>query len=282
MAISESCVTNDIIKVLKDNFNLVFPSSVERRIRRFFNNSLFNNYDFYHYCIKHIISNYKLKHNDNRVHIIMDHMFSKNAFTVFMITLRVGKQSIPLWFRCFKDKNYNLIFIGDRWFNSTSLMNYIDKLGHTYIFRLKSNYKCFVYYEKENHRVWKNINDLFHYKHKSTIYEDIGFTKRNIKTNIVIGPTKSVQLNKINNEIDEFEPWFIITNGDPKRALKDYSYRFGAIEFLFKAEKSNGFFLEKSSTSNLKAFENMYTYVCFTYLWMSILGIEYSKNKSCY
>ena len=33
---------------------------------------------------------------------------------------------------------------------------------------------------------------------------------------------------------------------------------------------------------NLKAFENMYTCVCFTYLWMSILGIEYSKNSTCY
>ncbi len=28
---------------------------------------------------------------------------------------------------------------------------------------------------------------------------------------------------------------------------------------------------------NLKAFENMYTCVYFTYLWMSILGIEYLK-----
>lgn len=38
MAISESCVTNDIVKVLKDEFNLVYPTSTERRIRRFFNN----------------------------------------------------------------------------------------------------------------------------------------------------------------------------------------------------------------------------------------------------
>ena len=26
----------------------------------------------------------------------------------------------------------------------------------------------------------------------------------------------------------------------------------------------------------------MYTCICFTYLWMSVLGIEYSKNDSCY
>ena len=161
-------------------------------------------------------------------------------------------------------------------------MNFIDSMGHTYVFRLKENYKCFVYDKKEGHNVWKNISDLFHYKYHATSYEDISFTKKNIKTNIVIVPTKSTQLSKIDSQRDEFEPWILVTNGDHKRALKDYAYRYGAIEFLFKAEKSNGFFLEKTATSNLKAFENMYTCVCFTYLWMSILGVEYSKNHSCY
>ena len=307
MAISESCITNDIVKILKDEFNLVYPSSVERRIRRFFNNKLFNCYDFYEDCIKSIINNYKLSHDDNRIHITMDHMYMRDEFTVFMITLRVGKQSIPLWFRCFEGKNdpnaykestlkdgidfvdklfqnidCKLIFLGDRWFNSVSLMNHIDSLGHTYVFRLKEKYKCFVYDKKEGHKVWKNISDLSHYKYHATRYDDIGFTRYNIKTNIVIGPTKSEQLKKLDSEKDEFEPWILVTNGDSKRALKDYAYRFGAIEFLFKAEKSNGFFLEKTATSNLKAFENMYTCVCFTYLWMSILGVEYSKNSSCY
>lgn len=231
----------------------------------------------------------------------------KDSFTVFMISMRIGKQSIPLWFRCFegtsdpnafkqstleegitfvsdlfKDKNYKLIFLGDRWFNSTKLMNFIDSLGHTYVFRLKENFKCFVYDKKEGHKVWKNVNKLFHYKYHATNYENIGFTKKEIKTNIIIGPTKSTQLSNIDSERDEFGPWILVTNGNTKRALKDYAYRFGAIEFLFKAEKSNRFFLEKTTTTNLKAFENMYTCVCFTYLWMSILGVEYSKNNTCY
>ena len=307
MAISESCITNDIVKVLKDEFHLVYPTSTERRIRRFFNNTLFDNYKFFDDIITDIISRYKFSHNDKRVHIVMDHMYMRDNFTVFMITMRIGKQSVPLWFRCFegkdnseaykqsmieeginfidnlfKNKECKLIFLGDRWFNSTQLMNYISSMGHTYVFRLKENYKCLIYDKKEGHKVWKNIGDLFHYKYHTTIYENIGFTKNNLKTNIVIGPTKSTQLSKIDPEREEFEPWILITNGDPKRALKDYAYRYGAIEFLFKAEKSNGFFLEKTAISNLKAFENMYTCVCFTYLWMSILGIEYSKNSSCY
>lgn len=96
MAISESCITNDIVKVLKDEFNLVYPTSTERRIRRFFNNALFDNYTFFEDCIKDIISRYTLSHDDKRVHIVMDDMYMRDKFTVFMMTMRVGKQSIPL------------------------------------------------------------------------------------------------------------------------------------------------------------------------------------------
>ena len=77
-------------------------------------------------------------------------MFCHNNFTVFMITMRIGKQGIPLWFRCFKDhddseafcidllkegisyvsslfdKSFDLIFLADHWFNSTKLMEHID------------------------------------------------------------------------------------------------------------------------------------------------------------
>ena len=32
-------------------------------------------------------------------------MFSNDNYTVFMITMRIGKQGIPLWFRCFEGKS---------------------------------------------------------------------------------------------------------------------------------------------------------------------------------
>ena len=31
-------------------------------------------------------------------------MFCKDKFTVLLFALRIGKQGIPLWFRCFKGK----------------------------------------------------------------------------------------------------------------------------------------------------------------------------------
>ena len=105
MILGESSVASDIAKNLKNDFSFVQLDSVIKRIKRFFTNKLFNPYDFYDKIIRHVISTYKKKHNDNRVHIIFDHMFSHDNYTVFMITMRIGKQGIPLWFRCFKGKN---------------------------------------------------------------------------------------------------------------------------------------------------------------------------------
>ena len=105
MLLSESTVASDISKKLKDDFSLIQQESVIKRIKRFFTNKLFNAYDFYNKIIIHVISTYKKKHDDKRVHIVFDHMFSHDNYTVFMITMRVGNQGIPLWFRCFEGKN---------------------------------------------------------------------------------------------------------------------------------------------------------------------------------
>ena len=73
-----------------------------------------------------------------------------------------------------------------------------------------------------------------------------------------------------------------ITNGNYKQAIIDYSYHFGGIENLFKNQKSNGFYLENVVNADIKYFTSMYTLLCFTNLFLTLLGIEYSKNNSCY
>ena len=223
-------------------------------------------------------------------------MFMRNNFTVLMFSMRVGKQSIPLWFRCFKgeknpdaftediikkgisychelfsEKNYKLIFLADRWFNSSYIMEHINSLKCIYNIRLKENIRCFVYDKKEGHKVWKFISDLKHYKYHSVYYDNIGYTNRNIKVNIAISSC-----------VNTSTPWIIITNGPSSRAIRDYSYRFGGIECLFKIDKSNGFQLEDSAVKNSKAFTTMYTLISFSILWLTIIGTDYSKNSSCY
>ena len=146
MILSESSTSSDIAKNLKDDFSLVQHDSVIRRIKRLFTNKYFNPYKFYDKIIRHVIYNYKKKHNDKRVHIIFDHMFSRDNYTVFMFSMRIGKQGIPLWFRCFDSNNsknafktdliiegisyisdlfnniFDLIFLCDRCFNHIDII----------------------------------------------------------------------------------------------------------------------------------------------------------------
>ena len=60
--------------------------------------------------------------------------------------------------------------------------------------------------------------------------------------------------------------------------LGEYTHRFGAIEMFFKSQKSNEFNLKKTKTRNLHAYENLYSLVCFAGLWLTIIGIDYTKN----
>ena len=96
MIISESLVPLDIAKVLKGDFSLIQLQSVIKRIKRLFVNKHFNPYDFYDKIICYVIANYRKKHKDKRVHIIFDHMYVKDHFTVLLFSMRVGKQGIPL------------------------------------------------------------------------------------------------------------------------------------------------------------------------------------------
>ena len=281
---SESVVASDISNSLKGNFSLVQHDSVIKRIRRFFNNKLFNPYDFYDHIIKFVIKNYKLKHKDRRVHIIFDHMFSHDNYTVFMISMRIGKQGIPLWFRCFKykdspeafdedllkegisyvsslfDDNFDLIFLADRWFNSTSLMQHIDSLGHTFYIRIKKNIKLLIYDKKEKHDIWKWFYDLPAYQYKSKFFENIPITDKKYIVNIAISKKQDVN-----------EPWIIVTNGDPTNAIKEYGYRYGGIETIFKNQKSNGFYLESTVNASLKYFTCEYM--------MASLGVLFLTKK---
>ena len=294
MIIAESVVTSDIAKKLKDKFSFIQHESVCRRINRFFKSKTFDIYAFFDLIIKNILINYHLKHIDGKINIAFDHMYYKDRFTILMFTLRIGKQSIPLWFRCFKGKhdedafqeelfkqgiNYcihlfdhikkkKIIFTADRFFNSATLLSYIGSNNCYYCVRLRKNGMVLVYDKKEGHTIWKSIDELTHYVYKPVYYRNIIFTREHrLQAHIVI--SKSKDLN---------EPWYLITNLNPSDAVRTYSKRFGSIEFFFKSQKSNGFYLESTTISDLKSFETMYGLCCFSVLFLNIIGVSYCKN----
>ena len=269
---SESVVSTDIIKKIPRNyFDETLFSSKEKKFYRFFNNPRFDAYSFYDDIIKYIISNFKYKNNN--IYISFDHMYNKNKFTVFLLSLKIGRQGIPLWFRCFegvdnpnafnlnlmkegilyihnlfKDKNCNLIFLADRWFNFREIMEYIDDLGDTYYIRTKSNVAIHI----DNYEYSDMINtiaDIEPYFSMSKYFDSVQITSSNYQTKLAVSKSKSHK-----------EPFFILTNGNTREAIKIYGYRFGSIEAIFKNQKSNGFYLESTRYTQYSSFYNT---ICF-------------------
>lgn len=91
------------------------------------------------------------------------------------------------------------------------------------------------------------------------------------KTNIVVS-----------NYSNTVSPWYLVTNDDTSRAIRNYSYRFGSIESIFKSQKSNGFRLESTNTQKIEHFISLFTVMCVALLWLTIIGVDYVKNKHHY
>ena len=89
---AESVVSADIARKFKDTFYPIQLASLERRFMRFFTSFSKVAYQFYQALISYIISKYRIKHIDKKVHISFDHMFCKDKFTIFLFSLRIGKQ----------------------------------------------------------------------------------------------------------------------------------------------------------------------------------------------
>ena len=170
----------------------------------------------------------------------------------------------------FKDKKCNLIFLADRWFNFCEIMQHIDNLGDTYCIRTKSN----IYIEIDNYKnsnLISTISDIKPQNSKSLLFDCVRITNKKFQTKLAVSKSLSHK-----------EAFFVLTNGNTRHAIKHYGYRFSSIEFIFKNQKSNGFYLECTKMRNLLSFTTLFTLVCVASLWLTILGADYSKNKNHY
>lgn len=295
MICAESVVLSDISRKLKDDFSLINLESIERRFRRFFSSFSSLAYSFYHSLISHIIYYFKVKHSDKNIHISFDHMFVRDKFTILLFSLRIGKQGIPLWFRCFKgkhnpdaysmdlinegisycanlfaDKNYHIIFLADRWFPHIDILSHIQSIGCYFCIRSKTFF-TYSYYNSNNELCTSHLRDIKPLKYSAKVLKDVYYTRKLFKTNIVVS-----------NYSNTDEPWYLITNDNPSRAVRNYSYRFGSIESIFKSQKSNGFRLESTNTQKIEHFISLFTIMCIALVWLTIIGADYVKNKHNY
>lgn len=91
--------------------------------------------------------------------------------------------------------------------------------------------------------ITSHLRDIKPLKYSTKVLKDVLYTRKLFKTNIVVS-----------NSSDTDEVWYIVTNDNTARAIRNYSYRFGAIESIFKSQKSNGFRLESTKTQKTKHF----------------------------
>lgn len=161
-----------------------------------------------------------------------------NSLLFFFLSVSANS-GIPLWFRCFKgmhdpeafsvstihqgilfckklfdNKNCHIIFLADRWFPNSSTLSYINNLNCFYCFRVKSDF-LFYYYDSNFNLVSSHFYDIRPHKYEAKYFENSFFTKAMFPTTVVISKS-----------IENSEPWYLVTNDAPSRAVRNYSYRF--------------------------------------------------------
>lgn len=136
----------------------------------------------------------------------------------------MANNGIPLCFRCFKgkhnpdaysfdlikngisfcanlfaNKNYHIIFLADRWFPYIDILSHIQSIGCFYCIRSKSFF-TFSYYDSKGFFRTSHLRDIKPMAQHSKILNDVLFTRKLFKTNIVVS----------NSSTDD--PWYLVTN----------------------------------------------------------------------
>lgn len=192
-----------------------------------------------------------------------------NSFSSFAYSFDLIKNGISFCANLFANKNYHIIFLADRWFPYIEILSHIQSLDCFYCIRSKSFF-TFSYYDSKGFFRTSHLRDIKPIVQHSKILNDVLFTRKLFKTNIVVS----------NSSTDD--PWYLVTNDDPRRAIKNYSHRFGSIECIFKSQKSNGFRLESTNTQKIEHFISLFTVMCIALVWLTIIGVDYCKNKNHY
>ena len=174
------------------------------------------------------------------------------------------KEGIKYVYELLKDKNCDLIYLGDRWFQNYKLMKYMEGLDVTYCIRIKSNLTFYIYDYGE---IAGNTKDVKAREKEEQYFDRIRITRYNYLTKMAVSKLEGHK-----------EAIYVLTNGKVEDGIKNYSYRFGSIEFVFKNQKTNGFYLEDTKMKNLQSFKTLFGVMCIALLWLTIIGVEYSIN----
>lgn len=164
-----------------------------------------------------------------------------------------------------KNKQIEIIYLADRWFDNCKIMKYIEELGETYCIRIKSRLTFYIHDYGEIAGYTKDIKPK---EKEEQYFERVTIVKHRYDTKMAVSKKEGHE-----------EAIYVLTNGKVEEGIKNYSYRFGSIECIFKNQKTNGFRLESTKMKNIQAFKNMFGIMCIALLWLTILGVEYTVKE---
>ncbi|MDP4146934.1 MAG: transposase [Bacillota bacterium] len=285
--LSKSVILSEISQKLKDNYTDATEGSKIRRIFRFLSKSTTKS-DYLYYCfIEEVIKNYVKRSNSKKIVIIFDHTTLEDRFLILQFSLKVGKRTVPLWYKIFyyneKDNksfehikqgiselneilssyDYEVLLLADRGFKSIDLFKYIDALEWKYCIRCTNDMLIKI----EDKKKIKYLNDIKPVKGKVKKFDGILLSEKEYKCNLAVCRAG-----------DSEDTWYLATNMKSKNAVNEYKKRFD-IEEMFRDLKSNGFNMEDTWTEDIEYFQNLYLCLNIAYTWMIVLGADCSKNK---
>jgi len=164
-----------------------------------------------------------------------------------------------------KNKQLEIIYLADRWFDNCKIMKYIEELGVTYCIRIKSRLTFYIHNYGEIAGYTKDVKPK---EKEEQYFERVTIIKHRYDTKMAVSKKEGHE-----------EAIYVLTNGKVEEGIKNYSYRFGSIECIFKNQKSNGFRLESTKMKNIQSFKTMFGIMCVALVWLIILGVEYTVKK---
>lgn len=220
--------------------------------------------------------------------IIIDHTTIEDKFVILQIVIRIGKRSVPLWYKVFRYKeegnksftyvkeglnfvysilkpyNFEVTLLADRGFKSLDLFKFIEEdLQWNYCIRCTKD----MLLEIENNPKIKTLSDIKTSKSRAKYFYNVKLSAKKHVCNIAV-----------HKDSDNDDPWYIINNiGGPKAILR-YKRRF-EIEGTFKDFKSGGFNLEETWSNNITFIKNLYLCISIAYYFVISIGTICMKNK---
>lgn len=164
-----------------------------------------------------------------------------------------------------KKQDIDVIYLADRWFDTCKLMKYIEELGGIYCIRVKSRLTFYIHDYGEIVGYTKDIKPK---EKEEQYFNRVRITRHNYLTKMAVSKLEGHE-----------EAIYVLTNGKVEEGIKNYSYRFGSIECIFKNQKSNGFRLESTKMKNIQSFKTMFGIMCIALVWLTILGVEYTIKE---